>query len=169
MSIKFISNVCVRLTKPMSDTATEITIRTDDALKLNELGVGNYTYFVFSYNGNSEVVKYTHTATIPASTKNTVITVERDVEATGVYNFPMKTCGCVDTSASAVRDLALEHGLKLEDCSGNPLAGTVPTCAQMNTAISSAIATKVDTTTYIAGQAAQDAVLATKQDALNDC
>lgn len=108
MPIKFISNVCVRLTKPMSDTATEITVRTDDAVKLNQLGVGNYTYLVFSYNGNSEVVKYTHTATIPASTKNTALMVERDVEATGVYNFPMKTCGCVDTSASAVIDWRLK-------------------------------------------------------------
>ena len=198
MPIKFISNVCVRLTKPMSDSATEITVRTDDAVKLNQLGVGNYTYLVFSYNGNSEVVKYTHTATIPASTKNTVITVERDVEATGVYNFPMKTCGCVDTSASAVIDLATqsadEQGTTLVDCSGNevPDGAAVVLCDTYNAgqaaqdatiaqkvnntvylagqaAQDAAIATKVDTATYNADQAAQDAAIARKQNALNDC
>ena len=153
MPIKFISNVCVRLTKPMSDTATEITIRTDDAVKLNKLGVGNYTYLVFSYNGNSEVVKYTHTANIPASTKSTVITVERDVEATGVYNFPMKACGCVDTSASAVIDLAAEsageQGTTLVDCSGNEV-------------IDGAAVVLCDT--YNAGQATQDATIAQKSE-----
>ena len=198
MPIKFISNVCVRLTKPMSDTATEITIRTDDAVKLNELGAGNYTYLVFSYNGNSEVVKYTHTATIPAGTKNTVVTVERDVEATGVYNFPMKACGCVDTSASAVIDLvtqlAEELGTTLVDCSGNEVTdGTAVVLCDMynagqaaqDAAIAqkvnntvylagqatqdAAIATKVDTATYNSGQAAQDAAIALKQNALNDC
>ena len=174
MPIKFISNVCVRLTKPMSDTATEITIRTDDAVKLNKLGVGNYTYLVFSYNGNSEVVKYTHTATIPASTKSTVITVERDVEATGVYNFPIKACGCVDTSASAVIDLAAgvadeQLGTPLVDCSGNEITdgAAVVLCDTYNAgqaAQDATIAQKVNNTVYLAGQAAQDAAIATKVD-----
>ena len=47
------------------------------------------------------------------------------------------------TQDQAIADLAQELLNKqnaLNDCSGNPLAGTVPTCAQMNTAISSAIA-----------------------------
>ena len=47
------------------------------------------------------------------------------------------------TQDQAIADLAQELLTKqnaLNDCSGNPLAGTVPTCAQMNTAISSAIA-----------------------------
>ena len=47
------------------------------------------------------------------------------------------------TQDQAIADLEQELLNKqnaLNDCSGNPLAGTVPTCAQMNTAISSAIA-----------------------------
>ena len=47
------------------------------------------------------------------------------------------------TQDQAIADLEQELVNKqnaLNDCSGNPLAGTVPTCAQMNAAISSAIA-----------------------------
>ena len=54
--------------------------------------------------------------------------------------MPFVSCSKFNQS-QATQDAAI--ALKqnaLNDCSGNPLAGTVPTCAQMNTAISSAIA-----------------------------
>ena len=61
--------------------------------------------------------------------------------------MPFVSCSKFDQSQAtqdqAIADLAQELLTKqnaLNDCSGNPLAGTVPTCAQMNTAISSAIA-----------------------------
>ena len=61
--------------------------------------------------------------------------------------MPFVNCNKFNTSQAlqdqAIADLAQELLTKknaLKDCSGNPLAGTVPTCAQMNTAISSAIA-----------------------------
>ena len=61
--------------------------------------------------------------------------------------MPFVNCNKFNTSQAlqdqAIADLAQELLTKqnaLNDCSGNPLAGTVPTCAQMNTAISSAIA-----------------------------
>ena len=61
--------------------------------------------------------------------------------------MPFVNCNKFNTSQAlqdqAIADLAQELLNKqnaLNDCSGNPLAGTVPTCAQMNTAISSAIA-----------------------------
>ena len=61
--------------------------------------------------------------------------------------MPFVSCSKFNTSQAtqdqAIADLAQELLNKqnaLNDCSGNPLAGTVPTCAQMNTAISSAIA-----------------------------
>ena len=61
--------------------------------------------------------------------------------------MPFVSCSKFNTSQAtqdkAIADLAQELLTKqnaLNDCSGNPLAGTVPTCAQMNTAISSAIA-----------------------------
>ena len=47
------------------------------------------------------------------------------------------------TKDQAIADLAQELLTKqnaLNDCTGNPLAGTVPTCAQMTTAISNAVA-----------------------------
>ena len=47
------------------------------------------------------------------------------------------------TQDQEIADLAQELLTKqnaLKDCSGNPLAGAVPTCAQMNTAISDAVA-----------------------------
>ena len=47
------------------------------------------------------------------------------------------------TQDQAIADLAQELLTKqnaLNDCTGNPLAGTVPTCAQMTTAISDAVA-----------------------------
>ena len=60
--------------------------------------------------------------------------------------MPFVSCSKFNTSQAtqdqAIADLAKELLNKqnaLNDCSGNPLAGTVPTCAQMNTAISSAI------------------------------
>ena len=64
--------------------------------------------------------------------------------------MPLVNCNKFNTS-QATQDQAiadLEHELltkqnALNDCSGNPLAGTVPTCAQMTTAISDAISSIV--------------------------
>ena len=60
--------------------------------------------------------------------------------------MPFVNCNKFNTSQAtqdqAIADLAqdlLNKQNALNDCSGKPLAGTVPTCAQMNTAISSAI------------------------------
>ena len=61
--------------------------------------------------------------------------------------MPFVNCNKFNTSQAtqdqAIADLAQELLTKqnaLNDCSGNPLAGTVPTCAQMTTAISDAVA-----------------------------
>ena len=61
--------------------------------------------------------------------------------------MPFVNCNKFNTSQAtqdqAIADLAHELLNKqnaLNDCSGNPLAGTVPTCAQMTTAISDAVA-----------------------------
>ena len=54
--------------------------------------------------------------------------------------MPFVSCSKFNQSQAAQdAAIALKQNA-LNDCSGNPLAGTVPTCAQMNTAISSAIA-----------------------------
>ena len=60
--------------------------------------------------------------------------------------MPFVNCNKFNTSQAtqdqAIADLAHELLNKqnaLNDCSGNPLAGTVPTCAQMTTAIQTAI------------------------------
>lgn len=58
------------------------------------------------------------------------------------------------TQGQAIADLEQELLTKqnaLKDCSGNPLAGTVPTCAQMNTAISDAVAGASTSPTGTAG------------------
>ena len=61
--------------------------------------------------------------------------------------MPFVSCNKFNTSQAtqdqAIADLEQELLNKqnaLNDCSGNPLAGTVPTCAQMTTAISDAVA-----------------------------
>lgn len=60
--------------------------------------------------------------------------------------MPLVNCNKFNTSQAlqdqAIADLAQELLTKqnaLKDCSGNPLAGNVPTCAQMTTAIQNAI------------------------------
>ena len=54
--------------------------------------------------------------------------------------MPFVSCSKFNQEIADLEQELLTKQNALKDCTGNPLAGTVPTCAQMNTAISQAIA-----------------------------
>ena len=79
--LNFVSGLSAVLVKPLRSTDTVLTVLTPQAVMLNKVGLGNHVYLELSYNGNTEVVRYDHTATIPSSPQRTDIAVTRDFAA----------------------------------------------------------------------------------------
>lgn len=127
MSLNFVSNLTVMLAKPLRSVDTTATLTTASALRLNKIGLKNHVYLTMKYNGITEVVRYDHVKTIPDGTQVTVVSIVRDVEGTGIYNFPTRSCGYVEMSKSNALELFEElletKQDKLKDCGGNPLVG----------------------------------------------
>ena len=104
--LNYITNMCLSLKKPLRTVDTSITVPTAQALQLNKIGIGNHTYFELWYNGNTEVVRYDHTATIPSGPQLTTVAILRDVEGTGnIYNFPNGISARVGPNKSTLVEL----------------------------------------------------------------
>lgn len=103
--LNFVSGLAAVLVKPLRSTDTVLTVLTPQAVMLNKVGLGNHVYLELSYNGNTEVVRYDHTATIPSNPQRTDIAVTRDVEGTGIFNFPIRTCAKVGVNKSTLVEL----------------------------------------------------------------
>ena len=103
--LNFVSGLSAVLVKPLRSTDTVITVLTPQAVMFNKVGLGNHVYLELSYNGNTEVVRYDHTATIPSSPQRTDIAVTRDDEGTGIFNFPIRTRAKVGVNKSTLVEL----------------------------------------------------------------
>ena len=194
MSLNYLSNLTVMLAKPLRSIDTTLTLTTSSALRLNKIGLHNHVYLTMKYNGVHEVVRYDHVRTIPDGTQTTVVSVVRDVEGTGIYNFPVKTCAFAEMSKSNAKEL-FDAQLdtkqdKLKSCAGEDLAsGTqIATCEDLTnlagatsgsiTDLSAALAAEVVarqagdsnlTTSLAAEVSSRQAADARKQDKLKSC
>lgn len=60
--------------------------------KLDKVGVGNHTYFSITYGGFQEVLRYDHTENFKDKAQKNMITVTRDIRATGRKTYPCGAC-----------------------------------------------------------------------------
>ena len=139
-------------------TEHEVKCMIDDALKAH---MDKYVTSVRPYNGDTQSISIVMSdgnvitmdvsgliADVLSKTKDVHVvawTEYNPADNTGQLLMTNGTKVPVDLSAviaDAITDLAQELLTKqnaLKDCSGNPLAGNVPTCTQMTTAIQNAI------------------------------
>lgn len=79
------------LVRYLAPDETTMVISQQSAARLNQMAVGNHTYFVIRQGRTAEAVKYTHTAAVPNTSMDCygglVVNIERDVLLAGSYGF----------------------------------------------------------------------------------
>lgn len=94
MAIAFLDNFAACIQGPLAPSSLTLRMRRQDAVALNNVGVGGYVYLQLEDRVVGEVVKYTHTADIPAGVGIVEVPVDRDAGGTGAKNFPCLTKVC---------------------------------------------------------------------------
>lgn len=93
----------LRLRLIVSDSA--ISIPRADAIKLNALGIGNYTYLTIKDRTRSEVVRYDHAADWDSSDPAVVqVPVTRDADGMGPKNFAYGACVLWEVNGTYIND-----------------------------------------------------------------
>lgn len=102
----FRTSLRVRLV--VSDTT--IAIPRGDAIKLNAVGIGNYTYLTIRDRNRSEVVRYEHSADWDNADPAVVqLPVLRDADGMGPKNFAYGACVLWEVNGSYINDYIRER------------------------------------------------------------
>lgn len=76
---------------------------------LNGLSDGDHIYLVLSYQGRSEVVKYTHTKSLDLIGGEIQIRIERGQHGTTVTSWPAGACIRAEMTSDIVAELAKQN------------------------------------------------------------
>lgn len=104
--VKIIDGYRAILKAKLVASAASITITRDDAIKLNPVGVGNYTYLTIRDRVNTEIVRYDHVEDWVASDPALIqLPVTRNMRGLGAKNFPYGACITSEVNSLYIDDL----------------------------------------------------------------
>lgn len=93
MSVIGVDGYRTSLARPLNAADTEIQLRRQDAIKLNVVGVGNWTYLTIWDPVKTEVVRYDHVQDWDATDPAVVgLAVQRDMAGLGLRSFAYGSC-----------------------------------------------------------------------------
>ena len=109
MSVRSLDGYRTSLARVLRATDTAITLRRQDAIQLNTIGLGNHVYLTIQDRMKTEVVRYDHVSDWDASDPSTIdVPVTRDVAGLGLRSFAFGTCVDSQVTSFYVRDLVAE-------------------------------------------------------------
>jgi hypothetical protein len=109
MSIAILTGFRSTLRYRLVSSDTAISIPRADAIKLNAIGIGNYTYLTIKDRTRSEIVRYDHTADWDSADPAVVqVPVTRDAGGSGAQNFAYGACVLWEVNGLYINDYIRE-------------------------------------------------------------
>lgn len=108
MALKALEGFKSRVLHPIKPGDTSIVLRSGDAIKLNQVGVGNHAYFTVEDPVSREVIRYDHTQDWGTGNSREEVPVIRDAGNTGAKNLSMFSCVRHEVSVPFLTDFVTD-------------------------------------------------------------
>ena len=102
--LRIIDGLSVQLKALLAPADNQALISSSDALRLNELAVGDHIYLALHDGRGSELVKYTHAAVLATPPGTIYIPIDRAQGGTVRRAWPVKVCMSTSLAEVVLRE-----------------------------------------------------------------